>query len=164
MNAEQADDSPLTDAEIAEFLKRPTSLREGISAHVRGFSTEEMAREVGNALFAYLRILGVSLNIEKLEKVTIAYDYLAACAEVDRGVPGMATLKPTKDEVAVGVAMAATFKGRDGKPYTHLVVHGGVMYALVQGTDQEQSFAFGMLAHEAAHVHDLAMKEKMFPG
>ena len=71
-----------------------------------GFSTEEEARELANEVFAFLKVFGTYLDLERLEAVTIAFDYAHALAEIDRGGFNEA-LTPTRDDVAVGVAMAA---------------------------------------------------------
>jgi hypothetical protein len=109
-----------TDDEIVEeLLKRPSSLPQ-IAATMRGFSKEEEARDLANVVFGYLRVFGTYLDLERLEAVTIAFDYADALAQIDRGSV-KPVLTPTHDGLAVGVAIAAPVF-RDGRPCSHLVL------------------------------------------
>ena len=163
MHPEQDNSEPLSNAEIDELLHRPTTLPEDISACMRKFPSEEEAKDVGNTVWGFLRIFGMTLNLEKLEGVTIAYDYEQALADLPRGMETKHVLQATRDDIAVGVAMAVPVM-RNGKAYSHLVANAAVVRCLVSGSDHERRLAVGILAHEAAHIHDLAMQERMLPG
>ncbi len=149
------------DEMIEEILKRPSSLPQ-IAATMRGFSTEEEARKLGDTVFTFLKAFGTYLDLERLEAVTIAFDYADALAEIDRG-SFKQVLTPTHDELAVGVAIAAPVL-RDGKPYSHLVLNAGVVSFLRIPEDPNFNLALHILAHEAVHVHDLLYQDRAYPG
>jgi hypothetical protein len=161
---EQASSEPAKeDPDVEELLKRPSSLRE-ISATMRGFASEQEAREIGDAVFSFLRLFGTFLDLERLDAVTIAFDYDAALAEVERGLGPEKKLTKTHDEFAVGVAMTPTVM-RNGKPYAHMVISAALVYCLKGRPDNlEAKLAVYSLAHEAAHAHDLAQRDRAFPG
>jgi len=53
---------------------------------------------------------------------------------------------------------------RDGRPYAHMVLNAGVVYCLKDRLDSSAAtLAIHILAHEAAHVHDLAREDRAFP-
>jgi hypothetical protein len=53
---------------------------------------------------------------------------------------------------------------REAMVRSHLVLHAGVGYALLCGEEEKICVAVYTLAHEAAHVHDQAQREKAIPG
>src|ERR1035437_5515323 len=147
--------------DIHELLR--TSTTPDVRISLRGFSSEAGAKEMGEIVGIWLRILGACLNLERLEGVTVAYDYDAALAEIDRRSSVRNPLAATRDEFAVGVAMAVPVL-RDGQPRSHIVVNAGVVHSLKDESDTNHQFAISILAHEAAHVHDLLMQDRAFPG
>jgi hypothetical protein len=134
-----------------------------IGATMRGYASEDEAREMAQLVLGYLRVLGADFDLERLHALTVAFDYGDAVAQVDRG--GFKTvMKPTEDDVAVGVAMAVPILV-DGKPFTHLVLNAGLMSLLKEdGNPDLLSTALHILVHEAAHVHDLAIQNRAYPG
>lgn len=151
------------DLDVQEILSRPSSFRE-IGATMRGFATEQDARAIGNTILGFLRLFGTFLDLERLDAVTVAFDYDQALTEVERGFPAKLKLLKTQDEFALGVAMAPMVM-RDGKPFAHMVINAAVVYSLKEHLDSPDSkLAVHVLAHEAAHVHDLAMQDRAFPG
>jgi hypothetical protein len=146
---------------VEELLKLPHSLPE-VGITMRGFSSTEGAEEIGNLFLCFLRMYGTYLNLERLEAVTIAYDYAEALAAVDRG--GFSgVLTPTQDSIAVGVAMAVDVL-RDQTPKKHLVFNARFVTALQNSEDPNHDLAVHILVHEVGHVHDLASQDRAFPG
>ena len=167
MGLENQHDSPAAPEEphqdVQEILNRPSSLRK-IGATMRGFAREEEAREIGNLVFSFLHQFGKFLDLERLDAVTIAFDYDEALSQVKQGLVRETTLTKTQDEFAVGVAMTPVVM-RDGKPYLHMVINAALVYCLKDHLDSpEAKLAIHSLAHEAAHVHDLAQQDRAFPG
>ena len=83
--------------DIHELLR--TSTTPDVRISLRGFSSEAGAKEMGEIVGIWLRILGACLNLERLEGVTVAYDYDAALAEIDRGISVRNPLAATRDEI-----------------------------------------------------------------
>jgi hypothetical protein len=119
-----------------------------------------MANLVGEALTALASELGLSLA--RLDGVTIAYDYARVPAELDRGFVASRPLTPTSD-MAVGIAMTPSVL-RDGMVKAHIVLEAGVPELLKSEDADKVSLGFYLLAHEAAHVHDLETRDAAFPG
>lgn len=130
---------------------------------LRAFAAEADAIQVGEIVGAWLRILGAFFSLKRLDGVTVAYDYDQALAELDKGFGSQKLSTATRNEFAVGIAMAVPVL-RNGEPRSHLVINAGVVEALKDDENPNHDIAFGVLAHEAAHVHDLEMQDVAFPG
>jgi hypothetical protein len=145
-----------------QFLARPCTLP-NFEATITGFPTEEEAREVWGRVESHLNIFGRMWNLERLHKVTLAADYHAALAEIDRGTGTGNVVMATRDEFGEGVAMAVSVLV-DGTPRTHLVINAGLMALLRTPDTPESHLAVSILAHECCHIHDLALHDTAYPG
>ncbi|MCI0561770.1 MAG: hypothetical protein MN733_25060 [Nitrososphaera sp.] len=151
------------DLNFKDLLSQPSSLPD-VQATMQGFSSEQDAHRIGNTIFGFLRIFGTFLDLERLEGVTVAWDYDTALVQLDRGFGPGATLIKTHDDFALGIAMTPTVM-RNGKPYSRMVINAAFVYCLKDDLETpEANLAIHILAHEAAHVHDLAMQDRAFPG
>jgi hypothetical protein len=162
LQASSDDDEAL----IAELEQRPSTFP-NIGIDLWGYENEEFARSVGNEVSAFLNLFGKLLNLERLHKVIVAYDYAGALASLDRGIETTRTLTPTKDIFAEGIAMTPAILV-DGDPRSVMVLNAFHMAVLAYPDDQKyaeiREYMIHTLAHESGHVHDLAMQVKMFPG
>jgi hypothetical protein len=111
-----------------EFLQRPCTLPP-FSAHLRGFESDEQAHEVWGEVLNLLNVFGRFWNLERLHAVTLAADYNAALAEIDRGTGTGHVVTATKDDIAIGVAMAVSVLV-EGAPRSHLVINAALMLGL----------------------------------
>lgn len=156
-------DMESTDLPLPEFADLPpATIPPSIPIELVGFVDENAGRSVGNAVGTWLNFISRFIDAERLEGVTIAWDYDAALTALDRGIEGLAPLTRSTER-AVGVAMAAPVV-RNGELKAHLVVHAGLAEALVNEAHQLHLIAIYTLAHEIAHVHDLKMKDRAMPG
>jgi hypothetical protein len=67
------------------------------------------------------------------------------------------------DDDGVGVAMNVAVV-RDGVVRSHLVLHAGLGFALLSENEEAVRVAMLTIAHEAAHVYDQAVRERLIPG
>lgn len=74
------------------------------SVLARGFDTEDHARRIAGFVREYVRVLGERFDLSQLDGVTVAYDYVQALADLDRGCESSHRLA-TSDGVAIGIAM-----------------------------------------------------------
>ena len=133
-----------------------------IPFHLIGFSSEDAAKSavslVDKVIFDTSQQLG--LNIESLDGVTIAYDYRAALAGLDRGFQPNNPLAPTSDAVADGIAMAPMVR-RDGRIMSHIVLNASILPTIEQpisGIDGRY-----LIAHELGHVHEHCCRDRVLP-
>jgi hypothetical protein len=152
----------LSEEQITNLLASST-VPSNLSICLRGFESQEQAKEVGRAVGSFLHLFGTVLNLERLDGVTVAYDYDAALATVETGTASPNQLAATNDSFARGVAMAIRVL-REGEVKCHIVAAAGLMSSLRDPNDPAHSLAVGLLAHEAAHVHDLLIQDRAFPG
>ena len=144
------------------FIARPCTVP-NYEATLSGFQTEADAREVWHGVEGLLNVFGRTMNLVRLHRVTIAYDYAGTLAQIDQGTGTGNIVKPTNDEFATGVAMAVPILV-DGKPLIHLVGNAALFAALRDKDTNQCAIARYILAHECGHIHDLDVQDKAFPG
>ena len=133
-----------------------------IPYHLIGFATEEDAKAAGDRVARAIDEVctKLGLNIRGLEGVTIAHDYDAALAQLDRGYEASSPLTRTKDGVGDGCAMAPLVL-RDGQVMSHLVLAAYIVFLI--DTPQEGVSGKYIVAHELAHVHEHYLRNRVLP-
>ncbi|WP_436356425.1 hypothetical protein [Brevundimonas sp. CEF1] len=152
----------MSDDEAIELPE--TTVPAGLGASVQGFTSEEGARELGSVVLEWICGLGRLINLSTLDGVTIAIDYDAALASLDRGLDGLRPLSRSNSEEMQGVAMSPAVL-RDGRVKTHLIFNAGPIAALAvkDAPEEDVQLAIGIIAHECAHVQITAQKEAAIP-
>lgn len=162
---EQPVDSPVVDGapqlSDEEIDNLPTTMPP-ISIQMRGFEKTD-ADEIGAIIYFYIQSLGKFINLERLEAVTVAHDYVETLAAINHGFPSQHVLTPTRDKYGTGIAMTATVL-RDGQPRSHIVLDANYMRAIVSEDAVSKQVTVHTLAHECFHVHDLLMQDRAYPG
>jgi hypothetical protein len=150
---------------MEEFAQRPSTMPP-IGIDLNGYATEEFAKSVGAAINGWLRLLGKILNLKRLKQVVVSYNYKESLAAVDQGAPVSGPLKPTNDEIAVGIAMTPTVL-RDGKAMSVMVLNAAQMEVLAVAETPDnvalREQVIYTLAHECGHVHDLDIRATSMP-
>jgi hypothetical protein len=91
--------------ESIERLIASSTLSNSIQISVSGqFESEKDAQALADACFAILKLGGAYLDLEGLEGITVADDYLAALAGVDRGFGDQPVAQPTREDFGNGFA------------------------------------------------------------
>lgn len=151
---------------VEEFARRPSTLPP-VGVDLRCFATEELAKSVGAEVQSWLYQLGKLLNLKRLMRVIVAYDYEETLAGIDRGAAVSRPLAATNNGVAVGIAMTPAVL-HEGEPRSVMVLNAAFVSVLSQPESAENMEARDVvlytLAHESAHVHDLEMQASCFPG
>lgn len=133
---------------------------------MRSFVNEESANRTANKLASYIRLISTSLDLSRLDGVTVAYDYDDALAELDRGVEGLRPLRRSNDDQLIGVGMAPAVI-RDGVVKVHIVFNAPYVEDIEndQGDEPDEGFwaALYLLAHECGHVQVTSDKDHAFP-
>jgi len=80
---------------VDEFARRPSTLPR-VGVDLRCFSTEELAKSVGAEVESWLYQLGNILNLKRLTRVIVAYDYEETLAGIDRSASVSRPLTATK--------------------------------------------------------------------
>jgi len=134
-----------------------------IIVSLRGFASEEGAREFGHAVLGAVRVISGLINLERLDGITIGFDYDEALASVDRGKEGLRPLSRSDGEV-IGIAMSPAVL-RDGVVKVHLLFSADYIAGILDGeaTDAYR-FALAVIAHECAHVEITKQRDLVFPG
>jgi hypothetical protein len=141
----------------------PQTLPESLCVRLHGFSEQADAEALGHNVIAAMRELSVFLDLGRVDGVTIAYDYDAALASLDRGFVASRPLERTLDGRIVGVAMAPLVR-RDGVVKTHLVFDASQLLPLRDVEDPLWKQALGLLAHECAHAMMRKLQDEAMPG
>jgi hypothetical protein len=148
---------------IEELIARST-LSDSIQINVSGqFESERDAQALADACFAILKLGGAYLDLDGLEGISVADDYLTALASVERGFGNQAIAQPTRDEFGNGFGMTLPIR-REGVMKSYIVLDSRLCRPLVDPESAAYQFAVHTLLHEAAHVHDHAVQYQCFPG
>lgn len=140
---------------------RPTTAPESFPIAARAFANEERARGIALLVGEYVRELSRSLDLSRLDGVTIAYDYALALLNLDRGYKTKFRLTPSDTQV-VGIAMTPSVI-RDGTLKCHVVLNAAFMTPLEDPTHEHFGLAAHTIAHECAHVEITAKLDTCFP-
>lgn len=138
----------------------PSSLPAPLPMTLGGFESPEAARKFADTLHLYLQVIGQYLDLERLDAVSVAYNYTDALASVDRGIQGTAPLTATAAAYGQGVAMTPTVL-RDGVVKAHMVYDATVLRG-IEGVEFNRELLY-LIAHECGHVHDLKARDEAFP-
>jgi hypothetical protein len=122
---------PNAEEKAMDDLARLPSTLPDLKIELRGFPTEGLANSVGGAVHFWLHFFGKFLNLKRLLRVIVAYDYHETLAGLDRGATTAQPLVATNDEIAVGIAMAPAVL-HEGEPRSVLVLNALYMLALTQ--------------------------------
>ncbi len=161
------------DKTFQEFMKKPTTLPNDLVITLTNFADEQDAHRCADAVRGYLEVFGRLMELSRLDRVYITFDYEGTLASLELGTGTNTILKPTNDEVATGVAMAPSVLREDGWKSV-IVINAAYARTLSyerrdsDGVTEEQLDALKAetlhtLAHECGHVHDHAMHWKSFP-
>jgi hypothetical protein len=161
------------DKTFEEFMEKPTTLPTDLVITLTNFADEQDAHRCADVVRGYLGIFGRLMDLSRLDRVYITFDYAGTLASVDLGTGSDTILKPTNDEVATGVAMAPSVLREDGWKSV-IVINAAYARSLSYEKDasedvtQEQLDALRaetlhILAHECGHVHDHAMQRNSLP-
>lgn len=133
-----------------------------IPYHLIGFATEEDAKAAGDRIARTIEEIAseLSLSLSDLDGVTIAHDYDAALAGLDRGYEASAPLTRTKDGIGEGCAMAPLVL-HNGEVKSHLVLAAYIVPLI----DEPQMGVNGkyIIAHELAHIHEHYFRNRVLP-
>jgi hypothetical protein len=123
-----------------------------------------VAKQFGRSVLEAVSVFGSFMDLSRLEGITVAIDYDAALAEVDRGMDGLRPLSRSDSTEMQGVAMAAAVM-RDGEVRTHLIFDAAMLVPFVhpEATQDEKADSLAIIAHECAHVGITARKEAAIP-
>src|SRR6266404_695069 len=127
-----------------------------------GFPSDDDAKAASRRVAEAINQLSaeLGLNLKDLDGVTIAHDYDAALAQLDRGYEATTPLTRTNDGAAQGCAMAPLVL-RNGEVKSHLVLSAFIMPLI----DAPQAGVDGkyILGHELAHIHEHYFRNKVLP-
>ena len=134
---------------IEEFAARPSTLPDiGIDLH--GFATSELANRVGAAVHGWLHVFGKLLNLKRLLRIVVAFNYNETLASIDRGAKVSRPLAATDDGIAVGIAMTPTVL-REGEPRSIMVLNAAYMSVFAQTEKPELEAARNEMVYTLAH-------------
>ena len=165
-SGEETNPEPSDADALDAFAQRPSTFPP-VGVDLRCFATEELAKSVGAEVENWLYQLGKLLDLKRLMRVVVAYDYEETLAGIDRGASVSRPLTATNNGIAVGIAMTPTVL-HEGEPRSVMVLNAAYVSVLSQPESAENAEARDVvlytLAHESAHVHDLEMQASCLPG
>jgi len=106
---------------------------------------------------------GRFLDLERLDGVTVGYDFGAALESVDLGYESTVATQYTNNGDVVAVAKAMNVL-RDGKVMSHVVYNGNIIAPLVDSSHEYHLDALHIISHEFGHVAELKWRDEAMPG
>jgi len=140
----------------------PATAPENISVSLRNFDSHERAENFGHVIANCVRTISRYIDVERLDGITVAFDYDAALAELDRGFEPRHPLRRTADDMNLGIGMAPSVL-RKGVVKAHLLFYAPIVLPLEDPSGESFGQALYFVAHECAHVEDLKHKDLCFP-
>lgn len=134
-----------------------------LSVSLQGFASPEDAERFGNVMAGIVKHISRYIDLERLDGITVAFDYDDALAKLDRGVKPSRQLRRTKDGHDCGLGMAPAVL-RDGVVKAHMLFWAPTVLALEDSTSKNFLNAFNIVAHECGHVQDMKNRDLCFPG
>lgn len=141
----------------------PPTAPASIGVNLRGFADKTSAERFGNVIADAVRAISCWINLERLDGITVAFDYDEALAQLDRGIQASRPLTRTSTKQLVGVAMTPAVL-RNGIVKSHMVFNAPFVLRLEEQDTEEFRNAFYLVAHECGHVEDLRHRDEAFPG
>ena len=143
----------------------PPTAPASIQVSLYGFADKLSAERFGDLIAKMVRYISRHINLERLDGITVAFDYDQALARLDRGYKPAKPLTRTGTEQLVGVAMTPAVL-RQGAVKAHMVFHAPFVMHLEEYEDPTPAFrlALYLVAHECGHVEDLKHRDEAFPG
>ena len=141
----------------------PPTAPANIGVSLRGFADAASAERFANVIVSAMRLISCCVNLERLDGVTVAFDYDEALAQLDRGYRASRPLTRTGTDQLVGVAMTPAVL-RDGTVKSHIVFHAPFVLRLEEQDTEGFRQALYLVAHECGHVEDLKHRDEAFPG
>jgi Protein of unknown function (DUF4238) len=138
-----------------------TALNYQVSFH--GIADEATARRIAAVLDGIVRELRPMMALDRLDGFTFAEDYEGALRDLDRGFETNGTLKPTKQDYGVGVAMTPIVS-RDGVIKSRVVARMWIATGIVSEGDEAQQIALHMIISQLAHVACIQLLDEALPG
>ena len=105
---------------------------------------------------------GRVMDLERLDGVTVAFDFDAALSSIDLGYESPYAKGYTKTEEFLCVGKALTVK-RCGKLMSHVVFHAPTAGLLIHPEHESHLLAVNIIAHEFAHVTGLKWNDEAMP-
>lgn len=140
----------------------PPTIPESLCINLQGFSEESDARKFGNLLAAKIQAISRFIDLERIDGVTVAFDYDQALINLDRGFSPSRPLTRSSNTHTLGVAMAAPVL-REGVVKGHLLFYAPCIIQLELGSGEEYYEALYTVAHECGHIEDLKFRDECFP-
>ncbi|TAN02469.1 MAG: hypothetical protein EPN36_16955 [Rhodanobacteraceae bacterium] len=106
---------------------------------------------------------GRVMDLERLDGVTVAFDFDAALSSIDLGYESAHAKGYTKTEEFLCVGKALTVR-RCGKLMSHVVFHAPTAGLLIHPEHESHPLAVNIIAHEFAHVTGLKWNDEAMPG
>ena len=128
-----------------------------------GCGDEETSLRIGDKIRAVVQALSSAMPLDRLDGVTVGYDYEALLRSVDRGYDGAREVETVSPEIGTGIAHMVTVK-RAGLVKGRIVLSGGVGGALINDDPGAASWGLHVLVKQLARVAMVGMVDGALPG
>ncbi len=145
---------PVPQADQENFIAKPQDLagkKFTFAATFIGSFDADTIKNISDTLSAIIGEAAWTMPFDRLDGITIADDYPAALASLDRGMEDAAPLEARQDALGTGIAQAPNVI-RDGIVKGHIVLSSIVAHALVGDNVDHRVWASCVLGNQLAHI------------
>ena len=128
-----------------------------------GCGDEETSHRIGAKVREVVQALSRAMPLDRLDGVTVGYDYPALLRSVDRGYDGAPEVETVSPEIGVGVAHMVTVE-RSAVVKGRIVLSGGVAGALIHEDPRVEAWGVHVLVKQLARVAMVSMVDEALPG
>lgn len=128
-----------------------------------GCGDEETSYGIGAKIRAVVEALSRAMPLDRLDGVTVGYDYAVLLRSVDRGYDGAPEVQTVSPEIGVGIAHMVTVV-RSGLVKGRIVLSGDVAGALIDEDPGAAAWGVHVLAKQLARVAMVRMVDEALPG
>lgn len=134
-----------------------------IPVSYHGEFDEPQARAISDAISDLLGSAAWTMPLDRLDGITIADDYPAALASLDRGKLGIRSPQTRQDDKGIGVAQCPNVL-RDGVLKSHIVLQGFITRNLLSDDADQRAHAEYIIANQLAHAGFTQIFDESLPG
>ena len=128
-----------------------------------GFSDDDRTQELIAAVKGIVESLADAIPLHRLDGITIAADYWAAVASLDRGYEGASVPEIAPDEIGQGIARTvAVF--REGNWKERIIIDGGAALALLSEDSSTVEWGLYILIRQLSEVAITDILDRSLPG
>lgn len=128
-----------------------------------GFGDNNDTQELATAIQGVVMSLAQAIPLHRLDGITVASDYLAAVASLDRGYERASIPETAPEDIGQGIARTISVR-REGRWKERIIIDAGAAFALLADESDPVQLGLYILVRQLAEVAVTEIIERHLPG